>query len=94
MCNWTLQVDKNDPNAAKTLSSLEAIQKTCRESGALNKRKSYIIRNELKYNSVLTVLLLIILSIIFASLSANRSSYWACIPRQPRSPLLKIIIKN
>ncbi|KAJ6409821.1 hypothetical protein OIU84_009329 [Salix udensis] len=75
-CMLKSKVDKNDPNAAKTLSSLEAIQKTCRESGALNKRKSYIIRNELKYNSVLTVLLLIILSIIFASLSANRSSYW------------------
>jgi farnesyl-diphosphate farnesyltransferase len=38
MCNWILQVDKNDPNATKTLSSLEAVQKTCRESGALNKR--------------------------------------------------------
>ncbi|KAJ6409822.1 hypothetical protein OIU84_009330 [Salix udensis] len=73
-CMLKSKVDKNDPNAAKTLSSLEAIQKTCRESGALNKRKSYIIRNELKYNSVLIVLLFIILSIIFASLSANRSS--------------------
>ncbi|KAB5541491.1 hypothetical protein DKX38_014465 [Salix brachista] len=52
-CMLKSKVDKNDPNAAKTLSSLEAIQKTCRESGALNKRKSYIIRNELKYNSVL-----------------------------------------
>ncbi|KAF9676076.1 hypothetical protein SADUNF_Sadunf09G0100800 [Salix dunnii] len=73
-CMLKSKVDKNDPNAAKTLSSLEAIQKTCRESGALNKRKSYIIRNELKYNSVLIVLLFIILSIIFASLPANRSS--------------------
>ncbi|KAG5239026.1 squalene synthase [Salix suchowensis] len=63
-CMLKSKVDKNDPNAAKTLSSLEAIQKTCRESGALNKRKSYIIRNELKYNSVLIVLLFIILSII------------------------------
>ncbi|KAF9676075.1 hypothetical protein SADUNF_Sadunf09G0100700 [Salix dunnii] len=52
-CMLKSKVDKNDPNAAKTLSSLEAIQKTCRESGALNKRKSCIIRNELKYNFVL-----------------------------------------
>ncbi|KAB5541493.1 hypothetical protein DKX38_014467 [Salix brachista] len=57
-CMLKSKVDKNDPNAAKTLSSLEAIQKTCMESGALNKRKSYIIRNELKYNSVLAVALL------------------------------------
>ncbi|XP_061958393.1 squalene synthase 2-like [Populus nigra] len=74
-CMLKSKVDKNDPNATKTLSILEAIQKTCRESGALNKRKSYILRNELKYNSVLIVLLFIILSIIFAYLSANRSSY-------------------
>ncbi|KAG6762898.1 hypothetical protein POTOM_033425 [Populus tomentosa] len=52
-CMLKSKVDKNDPNATKTLSSLEALQKTCRESGALNKRKSYILRNELKYNSVL-----------------------------------------
>jgi len=81
MWNWLLQVDNSDPNAIKTLSRLEAAQKSCRESGALNKRfvnlsiehwmvfffsfffwltlflsstrKSYIIRNEPKYNSVL-----------------------------------------
>ncbi|XP_061957567.1 squalene synthase 2 isoform X2 [Populus nigra] len=74
-CILKSKVDRNDPNATKTLSSLEAVQKTCRESGALNIRKSYILRNELKYNSVLIVLLFIILSIIFAYLSANRSSY-------------------
>ncbi|XP_011047498.1 PREDICTED: squalene synthase isoform X1 [Populus euphratica] len=74
-CMLKSKVDKNDPNATKTLSSLEAVQKTCRESGALNKRKSYVLRNELKYNSVLIVLLFIILSVIFAYLSANRSSY-------------------
>ncbi|KAL9391399.1 hypothetical protein Peur_015319 [Populus x canadensis] len=74
-CMLKSKVDNSDPNAIKTLSRLEAAQKSCRESGALNKRKSYIIRNEPKYNSVLIVLLFIILSIIFAYLSANRSSY-------------------
>ncbi|KAI5592252.1 hypothetical protein POPTR_004G161200v4 [Populus trichocarpa] len=74
-CMLKFKVDNSDPNAIKTLSRLEAAQKSCRESGALNKRKSYIIRNEPKYNSVLIVLLFIILSIIFAYLSANRSSY-------------------
>ncbi|KAJ6937005.1 squalene synthase 1-like [Populus alba x Populus x berolinensis] len=74
-CMLKSKVDNSDPNAMKTLSRLEAAQKSCRESGALNKRKSYIIRNESKYNSVLIVLLFIILSIIFAYLSGNRSSY-------------------
>ncbi|XP_011037190.1 PREDICTED: squalene synthase-like [Populus euphratica] len=74
-CMLKSKVDNSDPNAIKTLSRLEAAQKSCRESGALNKRKSYIIRNEAKYNSVLIVLLFVLLSIIFAYLSANRSSY-------------------
>ncbi|KAG6779560.1 hypothetical protein POTOM_015952 [Populus tomentosa] len=52
-CMLKSKVDNSDPNAMKTLSRLEAAQKSCRESGALNKRKSYIIRNESKYNSVL-----------------------------------------
>ncbi|KAG6777893.1 hypothetical protein POTOM_017734 [Populus tomentosa] len=52
-CMLKSKVDNSDPNAIKTLSRLEAAQKSCRESGALNKRKSYIIRNEPKYNSVL-----------------------------------------
>nr|TKR85057.1 squalene synthase-like [Populus alba] len=56
-CMLKSKVDNSDPNAMKTLSRLEAAQKSCRESGALNKRKSYIIRNESKYNSVLIKLL-------------------------------------
>ncbi|XP_061340587.1 squalene synthase 13-like [Gastrolobium bilobum] len=36
------KVDKNDPNATKTLSRLEDIQKTCRESGLLSKRHAHI----------------------------------------------------
>ncbi|CAK7329622.1 unnamed protein product [Dovyalis caffra] len=74
-CMLKSKVDKNDPNATKTLSRLEAVQKTCRESGALNKRKSYIISNGPKHNSIVIVLLFIILSIIFAYRSANQSSY-------------------
>lgn len=38
------QVDKSDPNAMITLSRLEAVQKACRESGALNKRLSQLIQ--------------------------------------------------
>lgn len=66
------KVDKNDPNATKTSSRLEAIQKTCRESGLLTKRKSYVLRNESAYGSTMILLLVILLSIFFAYLSANR----------------------
>ncbi|KAJ6395788.1 hypothetical protein OIU77_020947 [Salix suchowensis] len=57
-CMLKSKVDKRDPNAVKTLSRLEAAQKSCRESGALNKRKSYIIRNEPRYIPVLVRFLL------------------------------------
>ncbi|XP_009378420.2 squalene synthase 2 [Pyrus x bretschneideri] len=63
------KVDKNDPHATKTLSRVEAGQKLCRDSGALSKRKSYIINNE--QNSTLIVALFIILAIVYAYLSAS-----------------------
>ncbi|CAL0326916.1 unnamed protein product [Lupinus luteus] len=69
------KVDKNDPNATKTLSRLEAIQKTCSESGLLSKsRKSYILNNGRTYSLTLIFILIILLPIIFAYLSANRPS--------------------
>ncbi|EEF49485.1 squalene synthase 1 isoform X2 [Ricinus communis] len=72
-CMLKSKVEMNDPNAEKTLSRLEALQKSCRESGLLSRRRSYI-RSEPRINSVIVVLLFIILSIIFAYLSANRPS--------------------
>nr|BAC56854.1 squalene synthase [Lotus japonicus] len=68
------KVDKNDPNATKTLSRLVAIQKTCRESGLLNKRKSYILRKENGYGSTLIIILVLLFSIMFAYSSATRHS--------------------
>ncbi|XP_057456484.1 squalene synthase 2-like isoform X2 [Lotus japonicus] len=68
------KVDKNDPNATKTLSRLVAIQKTCRESGLLNKRKSYILRKENGYGSTLIIILVLLFSIMFAYNSATRHS--------------------
>ncbi|KAL5055558.1 hypothetical protein RYX36_036240 [Vicia faba] len=65
------KVDKNDPNATKTLSRLEAIQKTCRESGLLTKRKSYVVGNESGYGLTMIFILVILFSIFFAHLSAN-----------------------
>nr|A0A1P7Y0A2.1 RecName: Full=Squalene synthase 10; Short=PgSS10; Short=SQS 10; AltName: Full=FPP:FPP farnesyltransferase SS10; AltName: Full=Farnesyl-diphosphate farnesyltransferase SS10 [Panax ginseng]AJK30632.1 squalene synthase [Panax ginseng] len=71
-CLLKSKVDNNDPNATKTLSRLEAIQKICKNSGALTtKRKSYIIENESGYNSTLIVILFIILAILYAYLSSN-----------------------
>ncbi|KAG2397941.1 Squalene synthase [Vigna angularis] len=70
-CVLESKVDKNDPNATKTLSRLVAIQKTCRESGFLSKRKSYIVKDESGYGSTMIVILVILVSIIFAYLSAN-----------------------
>ncbi|RYR49134.1 hypothetical protein Ahy_A07g035452 isoform C [Arachis hypogaea] len=52
-CMIKSKVDQNDPNAAKTLSRLEAIQKTCRESGLLSKRKLYVLPNKASYSSTI-----------------------------------------
>ncbi|XP_041015415.1 squalene synthase 2-like isoform X1 [Juglans microcarpa x Juglans regia] len=71
-CMLKSKVNKSDPNATKTLSRLEAVQKTCRDSGVLIKRKSYIVRSEPRYNSALIVMLFIVLSILFAYLNAKR----------------------
>ncbi|GAV62379.1 SQS_PSY domain-containing protein [Cephalotus follicularis] len=71
-CMLESKVDKNDPNAKKTLSRLESIQKTCKESGVLSNRKSYILRTEPICNLTLIALFFIILSIVYASYSGNR----------------------
>lgn len=68
------KINKNDPNATKTLSRVEAIQKACMDSGVLNKRKSYIIQSELRHSSTMIVIFFIILAIIFSYLSSTRAS--------------------
>ncbi|XVE67042.1 hypothetical protein DITRI_Ditri08aG0128700 [Diplodiscus trichospermus] len=70
-CMLKAKVDNNDPNAQKTISRLDSILKTCRDSGVLNERKSYIIQNQSNYTPLLAVLLFIILAITFANLSPN-----------------------
>ncbi|XP_024034789.1 squalene synthase isoform X1 [Citrus clementina] len=67
------KINKNDPNATKTLSRVEAIQKACMDSGVLNKRKSYIIQSGLRYSSTMIVIFFIILAIIFSYLSSTRA---------------------
>ncbi|KAL2460085.1 Squalene synthase [Abeliophyllum distichum] len=66
------KVDDSDPNAKITKERLETILKICRNSGSLNKRKSYIIRSEPRYNSTMIVIIFIILAILLAYLSATR----------------------
>ncbi|CAA2935274.1 squalene synthase [Olea europaea subsp. europaea] len=67
------KVDDNDPNARKTKDRLEAILKTCRDSGTLNERKSYIIRTKTRYNATSIVIIFIILAILLAYLSSTRT---------------------
>ncbi|XP_021753511.1 squalene synthase 1-like isoform X2 [Chenopodium quinoa] len=55
------KVDKKDPNATETLSRIEAIQRICRDSGTLNKRKLHMI-----------MVFFIVMAIIFSRLSSNR----------------------
>uniref|UniRef100_A0A2Z2CDP0 Squalene synthase n=1 Tax=Withania somnifera TaxID=126910 RepID=A0A2Z2CDP0_9SOLA len=67
------KVNNNDPNSTKTLKKLEAILKTCRNSGMLNKRKSYVIRSEPNYSPVLIIVIFVILAVILSHLTGNRS---------------------
>ncbi|KAH0894626.1 hypothetical protein HID58_057055 [Brassica napus] len=69
-CMLKTKVDKNDPNASMTLNRLEAVQKVCRDTGVLHKRKSYINDKGRSYN-VYIVMLVILLAIVFAYLRAN-----------------------
>ncbi|KAK2665428.1 hypothetical protein Ddye_004002 [Dipteronia dyeriana] len=71
-CMLKSKIDNSDPNGNKTLSRVEAIQKTCRDSGLLNKRKSYMVKSGPKYNSAMIVVFFITLAIVFSYLSANR----------------------
>ncbi|KAL4313148.1 hypothetical protein GQ457_01G000590 [Hibiscus cannabinus] len=72
-CMLKAKVDKNDPNAQKTLSRLDSILKTCRDSGVLNKRKSYIIKNNSDYTPLVVVMLIIILAIFLVNPTPNFS---------------------
>ncbi|CAK9142072.1 unnamed protein product [Ilex paraguariensis] len=69
-CMLKSKVDKNDPNATKTLSRIEAVQKVCRNFGTLDKRRSYMV-SEPRSNSALVLLLFVILAILFAYLAAR-----------------------
>ncbi|XP_016432791.1 squalene synthase-like isoform X2 [Nicotiana tabacum] len=71
-CILKSKVEYKDPNAAKTLRRLETILRTCKDSGTLNKRKSFVIQSRPNYNSALVVVLVVIIAILSAYQSGNR----------------------
>ncbi|KAL8129261.1 hypothetical protein V2J09_018416 [Rumex salicifolius] len=71
-CMLKAKIDKNDPNASKTISRIEVIQKICRDSGTLSKRRLYVVRSEPQYRPVLMIIIFIILAILLAHLSTDR----------------------
>lgn len=72
-CMLKTKVDEKDPIATKTLNRLEAVQKVCKDSGVLHKRKSYI-NDEARFNPLSIVMLVILLAIVSAYLKANRQT--------------------
>ncbi|XP_072991098.1 squalene synthase 1-like [Typha latifolia] len=66
------KVDGSDPNASLTLKRIEAIQKACMSSGLLNQRGCHLYESKLRYNSLLVMVVLLLLSILFATLTIKR----------------------
>ncbi|XP_047327061.1 squalene synthase 3-like isoform X2 [Impatiens glandulifera] len=63
------KVEKNDPNATKTLKLIATIQKVCLESGPMNKRKSYIISNgPIMHNSALILIMFVVIAMLLTYL--------------------------
>ncbi|KAL1554336.1 squalene synthetase-like protein [Salvia divinorum] len=68
------KVDINDPNAGMTNDRLDTILKTCRDSGTLNERKSYIIESGPQYNAAYMVaIFFIILAILQAYFAPKKA---------------------
>ncbi|XP_076908887.1 squalene synthase 2-like [Bidens hawaiensis] len=63
------KVNMKDPNANTTISRIEAIQRICRKSGTLDKRKSYISGDGPSYVPALIGFAIVILAILYAYLS-------------------------
>ncbi|KAJ0433979.1 putative squalene synthase [Helianthus annuus] len=66
------KVNLKDPNAHTTINRIEAVQKICRRSGTLDKRKSYIAGDGPSYAPALIAFLIVLLAILYVYLSANR----------------------
>ncbi|XP_021738705.1 squalene synthase-like [Chenopodium quinoa] len=73
-CMMKPKVDNRDPNATKTLSRIEAIQKICKDSGTLNKRKLNVMKTKSAYTPIMMMVFFIVLAIIYARLSSNQQN--------------------
>ncbi|KAG9145820.1 hypothetical protein Leryth_020862 [Lithospermum erythrorhizon] len=62
------KVNQNDPNSTKTIDRLDTIMKSCKESGTLDKRRSFMGDNDPSYNSALLIIIFILFAIILAYL--------------------------
>ncbi|CAA7013213.1 unnamed protein product [Microthlaspi erraticum] len=72
-CILKAKVNEKDPNATKTLNRLEAVQKICRDSGVLHKRKSLLNNGAQSKPLFIVMLLVLLLAVVFAYLSSNQS---------------------
>ncbi|KAK9129730.1 hypothetical protein Sjap_010217 [Stephania japonica] len=68
-CMLKSKIEESDPNATRTLSRIETIQRVCRESGLLNRRRSYVVESQPIYYSVVIIWLVILLAVIIAFVS-------------------------
>nr|ABQ96265.1 squalene synthase [Psammosilene tunicoides] len=73
-CMLKPKVDKRDPNATKTLSRIEAIQKICRDSGTLNKRKLYVVKSKPGLTPAVIFVIFVILAIILPRIFPKRQN--------------------
>ncbi|XP_019071416.1 squalene synthase isoform X1 [Solanum lycopersicum] len=71
-CILKSKVEFKDPHVAKTLKRLEVILRTCKNSGTLNKRKSFVIKSGPNYNSTFVVVLVVLVAILLGYQSGNR----------------------
>ncbi|XP_074275452.1 squalene synthase-like [Silene latifolia] len=71
-CMLKPKIEKSDPNATKTLSRIEAIQKVCRDSGTLDKRKLYVVKSNSLFTPALLFVFFVILAIILPRIFPNR----------------------
>ncbi|KAK9677804.1 hypothetical protein RND81_11G168700 [Saponaria officinalis] len=71
-CMLKPKVDKRDPNATKTLSRIEAIQKICIDSETLNKRKLYVVKSKPGLTPALVFVFFIVLAIIMRLIFPKR----------------------
>lgn len=67
-CIMESKVDRDDPNATNTLKRIEAISKTCRDSGTLTNQRFCILSHQTKYiNPVLIIFFFIMLAILLST---------------------------